>query len=40
MIDYEQYAKLKHAVEQEGLTVPQAAESLGLDQRTVRRWQR
>jgi len=38
MIDYEQYAKLKHAVEQEGLTVPQAAESLGLDQRTVRRW--
>lgn len=38
MIDYALYAKIRHAVEVDRLTIPQAAASLGIDQRTVRRW--
>ena len=40
MIDYALYAKIRHAVEVDRLTIPQAAASLGIDQRTVRRWMR
>lgn len=38
MISYELYAKIRHVIEVEGLTIPQTADSLGIDQRTVRRW--
>ena len=37
MISYELYAKIRHVIEVEGLTIPQTADSLGIDQRTVRR---
>lgn len=38
MIDYELYAKIKHAIEIERLSIPQTAEALEIDRRTVRRW--
>jgi transposase len=38
MIDYEIFSKINHLKEREGLTVPQIASQLALDQRTVRKW--
>ena len=38
MIDYELFRKAKYLKEQEGLTPPQIADALSLDQRTARKW--
>jgi len=38
MIDYEQFAQIRHLKEHEGLNASQIAGQLGLDPRTVRRW--
>jgi len=38
MIDYELFAKIKNYHEVRKLTVPQIANALGVDQRTVRKW--
>lgn len=38
MIDYELFAKIRHLKEQQGLTVPQIADQLAMDPRTVRKW--
>ena len=38
MIAYATYARIKYLREEQGLTPPQIAHELGLDERTVRRW--
>jgi len=38
MIDYELFCKIKNLKEQKGLTGPQIARELALDQRTVHKW--
>lgn len=38
MIDYETYTKIKNLAENDGLTVSQIADSMGLDSRTVLMW--
>ena len=38
MIDYETFQKIRQCCERDGLSIAQAAELLGLDERTVAKW--
>jgi transposase len=38
MIEYDTYARIKNLHEEKGLTAPQIAQELGLDERTVKSW--
>jgi len=38
MIDYETFMRIKTCHEKIGLTCPQIARELGMDERTVRKW--
>ena len=38
MIDYETFMRIKTCHENMGLTCPQIARELGMDERTVRKW--